>query len=202
MMTIEPAKYFNLSRNYGNELTASADVLAYATHNGILVVLYIVGAVEGIAAARAKLKMKERLDLSCGYTMKGSYGMSGTNFGFVHQTAETMRKDFALFLDPTVLGVMPGANFTYVMSPVDIKNPQDDPATVEAIGQRLNEILNVGILPEWYTEIVKQGRLDECMYKITCEGCLIWAVSTNRQMWTDVVSKLLKSNKISFPAAN
>jgi hypothetical protein len=71
---------------------------------------------------------------------------------------------------------------------------------VQVLGQRLTEIVNVGIFPEWYTEIVEAGFHRQLIRSINCKGMQVWSVSCDRSAWTEAVSALLRNQKLAFPA--
>jgi hypothetical protein len=196
-MNRSPFKFGNI---LGHEDVSSSTVLAAASQGDQVIVAFLSGSSIGLQAANAKLKLKDRLVFKCGWAMNGAYKIDGA-FEMIRSEAPTMGQNYGIIINREAQVVMPGSQYTYVMLPAELDHPFNDPVTVQIMGQRLTQIVSVGILPEWYTALVTEGRNHrDLISKISCFGCNVYAIRNYGEGWTQLVSDLLKSGKISFPA--
>lgn len=196
-------KILDIQRSRGIENGSNVTCMAYALHEDKLIFGAFIGADVGMQAARALCYTEGKLNL----TYPRIKVKVGSGFDWRMAPVDSINKTVGYFMSHSMLGLMHDENYTYVMDlDATSRSPYNNEQTVQLIGQRIKEISNAPILPQWYLEIVKwaftvdseKNWRDGLVRSISAENCQVWAVKNDGERWAGIVSTLLANNKIKI----
>lgn len=190
----------------GIEKTSSARVMGVAADGSELIAIAVMGAQLAVFSVWAQLASGKSIEIDVRYGLRGAFRMTdGVEARATAPIPGNSRWSTGLFVNKRASTLMPGAHATYVFVPYDGKRalaPDEDENAIQVIGSRLHEIVNVGIMPGWYKAIIQEGMKQRGIAQIECSGLNVWGVSADGNSWSEIISKLLRNNAISFEEVN
>lgn len=182
------------------EVVGKCDITAYAYHENDryesqVVALYYSGPQTSVDAVRAKLASGKavvaRLDWA--RFLKGARASR-----YMKTRDETLKVDHALILAEPLVNPSPEDAHVYVLTPIDDPRPQSE-YTTTMIGRRINDLVDVVVLEDWYSYLRDQGLEDGKIFSIPSKGMSAYAILNSAPYWTGVISEGLRTGRIHFP---
>lgn len=189
----------HIERKYIGKIKDSNLYVTFLAHDeGKVVALGITGAPSAVTRIEGKAS-SNRAD-SMGTINTNLYGknigLPKNNGRYVYYRARIESYSFtdAIILDENATTVTEETKTAYVF---------DDSDELNVIGSRINAISSVFIPPVWYRPVIEAARTDRKIRLINImpkQSVLkIWAIDfEEKEYWTKLVQRLLKTNAINF----
>jgi len=181
------------------EVVGRVNLTAYAVFGYEAVLMYMSGPQTSVDSVRAKIAGKKPVNARLGGANTQVVG--GRAYNFMKSRDEVLYLDHAILVSEAVFAPLSGIDeYAYVIDKADNPDVRGIYATT-AIGQHIRNLVDVQVLYQWFPYLIDFGINKNCINALRCQGCTGYAVSYDKELWTDAITRGLKNGKIGFAAS-
>lgn len=186
----------DIRNRVGEETQSNLPCMAYAIDGEDLVFAAFMGAQTANQAIKAIGYEKGFLQLS--RTRTKVYLPKDNRFKWHYAAIDSINKGCSYVIIDACEMVIEQQKRTYVMDKIGSRDAIHlHPDTITLIGQRIKEVSNAPLLPQWYAEVVKASRefpdyRNPLVSLTNCQNCRVWAISKDGDQWAKLICQLVE----------